>query len=159
MCILVVDLVLWPLSVTWWREFALLCWSSRVSGHFQDLIDGGFTVASTTIWFFSLLPPELVIKGKCLMPWAQSAYTTQLPWAMLYYQVSSTFLFCWLPSDWWHLNITSITLMPAETEDSSHTSAKGKSSYFLATQYSYRAFTVYCMWFYSHHLLYLYTNI
>lgn len=49
--------------------------------------------------FSSPLPSELVIKGKCLMPWAQSAYTTQLPRAMPYYRVSSTFLFCW-PPEW-----------------------------------------------------------
>lgn len=116
-------LLLWTCYCSLWMwlsEGSLLC--SVEAAEFQGI--SRVWLMATLQWpaqlshFFSLLPSELVIKGKCLIPWAQSAYTTQLPRVLLYYQVSSTFLFCWLPSDWWHMNITSITLMPAETEDS-----------------------------------------
>lgn len=128
MCVLL--LVLWTWYCGLWvslSEGSLLC--SAGAAVFQGIFEVWSMAAlrwpaQLSNFFLSLFFSEMVIKGKCLMPWAESAYTVQLPRAMPYYQVSSTFLFCWPPSDWWHLNITSITLMLAETGNSRHTSAK-----------------------------------
>lgn len=82
----------------WLSEGSLLC--SAGAAAFRGISEIWSMTAlqwrpQLSCFFFpSLLPCEMVIKGKCLMPWAQSVNTTQLLRAMPYYQVSSTFLFC-----------------------------------------------------------------